>query len=391
MDNDNDHANLINDFIAVASCDELQAKFYLEANNWNLNEALSNFIEQQETGEQETVASSSSGPNYGTDSFVPPVTVPGSSAPSSRFATLRDLDEEASEEEDDEERENFFAGGEKSAVFTQNPNVKSSTNSLVTDILKKAAEGGRHVEEPEAITAAPRSFFTGAGYKLGSEEEPSIKIENEGSSTSSTEPQTTVVRHLTFWRNGFSIEDGPLMAYNDPANEEFLRAINSGRAPLALLNVKQDRPVDVRVTRRLDEDYKPSPKKPSQPFSGSGKRLGSPTPAVISNTPGAYPSTSSTSSAASASTLRPYEFEVDESLPVTSIQVRLGDGTRMLARFNHTHTVRDIRNFINASRVGEASRNYVLQTTFPSKELSDESLTIFEASLLNAVVVQRYT
>jgi UBX domain-containing protein 1 len=40
--------------------------------------------------------------------------------------------------------------------------------------------------------------------------------------------QLQVIRHLTFWRNGFSIEDGPLMAYDDPANEEFLRAINSG-------------------------------------------------------------------------------------------------------------------------------------------------------------------
>lgn len=39
-----------------------------------------------------------------------------------------------------------------------------------------------------------------------------------------------VTRHLTFWRNGFSVEDGPLLRYDDPANEEFLKAINSGYA-----------------------------------------------------------------------------------------------------------------------------------------------------------------
>ena len=43
---------------------------------------------------------------------------------------------------------------------------------------------------------------------------------------------------------------------------------------MAWLNVSQDQPVDVRVARRLDEDYKPPPKQPSKPFSGSGQRLG---------------------------------------------------------------------------------------------------------------------
>lgn len=37
------------------------------------------------------------------------------------------------------------------------------------------------------------------------------------------------------------------------------------------------------------------------------------------------------------------------------------------------------------------SRPFVLQTTFPSKELSDENETVEGAKLQNAVVVQRYT
>jgi hypothetical protein len=39
---------------------------------------------------------------------------------------------------------------------------------------------------------------------------------------------------------------------------------------------------------------------------------------------------------------------VDESQPTTSIQLRLGDGTRLVAKFNHTHTVGDIRRFVDA-------------------------------------------
>lgn len=36
------------------------------------------------------------------------------------------------------------------------------------------------------------------------------------------------IRHLTFWRDGFSVEDGPLMRYDDPTNARILEEINSG-------------------------------------------------------------------------------------------------------------------------------------------------------------------
>ena len=36
------------------------------------------------------------------------------------------------------------------------------------------------------------------------------------------------IRHLTFWRDGFSVEDGPLMRYDDPNNAQILEEINSG-------------------------------------------------------------------------------------------------------------------------------------------------------------------
>lgn len=37
-----------------------------------------------------------------------------------------------------------------------------------------------------------------------------------------------------------------------------------------------------------------------------------------------------------------------------------------------------------------AGRDYVLMTTFPRKEFTDETLTLIDAKLLNAVVVQQY-
>ena len=40
--------------------------------------------------------------------------------------------------------------------------------------------------------------------------------------------EETAIRHLTFWRDGFTVEDGELMRYDDPANERILSEINSG-------------------------------------------------------------------------------------------------------------------------------------------------------------------
>jgi UBX domain-containing protein 1 len=71
------------------------------------------------------------------------------------------------------------------------------------------------------------------------------------------------------------------------------------------------------------------------------------------------------------------------------MQLRLSDGTRMVARFNHTHTVADIRGFIDAARPGNVGP-YSLQTMgFPPKPLTDMKETIQAASLINAVVIQK--
>lgn len=76
------------------------------------------------------------------------------------------------------------------------------------------------------------------------------------------------------------------------------------------------------MVKRQEEDYTPPPKAPPKPFEGTGNRLGSPATYVAPTpAPGAFPSSSSSSTAAPA---------VDESQPTTNIQIRLGDGTRYL-------------------------------------------------------------
>ncbi|WVQ93390.1 hypothetical protein IAU59_000459 [Kwoniella sp. CBS 9459] len=364
--------------------------------------------------------------------------------------------EDADESDDGNEPEELYAGGGRSGLAVQNPDDQPQGNSIVDNILRMAGRNGPRPPSANAAQAAPRtSAFRGTGHTLGSDEVESTEVSGTGSRSPppSTFPSVGAVssstfdnilasmmgrgggappagqpdrpqaqddgdddddndddenddnvqtRRLTFWRNGFSIEDGPLLSYDDPQNQQLLKAIESGRAPPSVFGVRYNQRLNVEVAQRKREDYQPPPKKPIKAFGGSGNRLGSPAPEVTSSTssmPGSLPqgilvggsgtSTPGGGSSTAAAASSQSEFKVDATQPTTSIQLRLGDGTRMVAKVNLTHTVGDLRNYVSAARPD--SRSFVLQTTFPSRELSDNSETVEAAKLQNAVVVQRFT
>ena len=166
--------------------------------------------------------------------------------------------------------------------------------------------------------------------------------------------------------------------------------IRSGRAPLHIMNVRQDQEVDVKVEPH-DGPYV-APKKKYKPFSGSGQRLGSPTPGTASaSTSAAHAPASSAAQSAAASSSTP-NVELDQSQPIVSLQIRLGDGSRLVSRFNTNHTVGDVYGFVRASSASSAAREWVLMTTFPSKELTDQTQALADTELKKGgTVVQKWT
>jgi UBX domain-containing protein 1 len=142
------------------------------------------------------------------------------------------------------------------------------------------------------------------------------------------DPNGVQVRHLTFWRDGFSVEDGPLMRYDEPRNQSILAAIKAGNAPQEILNVRRGQQVELRVAKRLNEDFKAGAPKPKKPFQGSGHRLGSPVPDVIGAASSSSPSSSAVPGGSSAAPATAPAFTLDPNQPQTSIQVRLADGTK---------------------------------------------------------------
>ncbi|KZT33119.1 SEP-domain-containing protein [Sistotremastrum suecicum HHB10207 ss-3] len=292
--------------------------------------------------------------------------------------------------DEDDEPQSFFAGGERSGISVEGP-AKSTKNQLVRDILKKAQQ---YVCKLQTSQQPSFTFFTGGGNTLGSDEVPSSFVPDPNAPVEDgegEESEETAIRNITFWRDGFSVEDGPLLRYEVPENAQLLGEINTGHAPPSVLNVRVGQPVELRVARRMDEDYKEPPKRPVGPFESAGQRLGDfrAFPVGAYGAPVAPARSAATSRAADVPLGQP-RFEVDQTQPTTSVQVRLADGTRLVCRMNFTHTVGDIRNFINASRPGSSARAYTIGTTFPNRILEDDSVTIKDAGLASSVVVQRW-
>lgn len=191
----------------------------------------------------------------------------------------------------------------------------------------------------------------------------------QGASESRGEPQERIL-HL--WVDGFSIDDGELRRFDDPANQADLRMIRSGRAPLHLMNVEQNQPVDLKVHQH--EGPYTAPLKKYKPFMGEGQRLGSPVPGSGTVTPQqtAAPVTSSSASAGGTSAAP----TVDDSQPTIMIRIQLPNGSRLPARFNTNNTIGDVYEFVRRASADTQTRSWVLATTFPNKEHNDEALVL---------------
>ncbi|KAM5246704.1 NSFL1 cofactor p47 isoform 1-T1 [Ctenodactylus gundi] len=331
----------LREFVAVTGAEEDRARFFLESAGWDLQIALASFYE--DGGDEDIV----------TISQATPSSVSRGTAPSdSRVTSFRDLIHDQDEDDEEEEGQRFYAGGsERSGQQIVGPPRKKSPNELVDDLFKGAKEHG--AVAVERVTKSPGE---------------------------TSKPRVHVV--LKLWKSGFSLDNGELRSYQDPSNAQFLESIRRGEVPAELRRLAHGGQVNLDMEDHRDEDFV-KPKGAFKAFTGEGQKLGSTAPQVLSTSSPAQQAENEAK--ASSSVL------INESEPTTNIQIRLADGGRLVQKFNHSHRISDIRLFIVDARPAMAATSFVLMTTFPNKELADESQTLKEANLLNAVIVQRLT
>ncbi|XP_035416115.1 UBX domain-containing protein 2A [Cygnus atratus] len=186
---------------------------------------------------------------------------------------------------------------------------------------------------------------------------------------------------IKLWKNGFTVNDGELRSYADIASQQFLDSIKKGELPFELQKVFEKEEVDVKVEDKKDEVYLSSKKPVFHPFSGHGYRLGSATPRIISKVREDHQA---------AGDKRPLPVvPLNDLEPITNIQIWLADGERIIQKFNVSHRISHVRDFITKYQGSEGRVPFTLTTSLPFRELQDETLTLQEAKLQNAVVVQR--
>ncbi len=181
-------------------------------------------------------------------------------------------------------------------------------------------------------------------------------------------PQGPLAHVIAFYRNGvFTVDDGtggvlvcscpyiynpthttsthtspgPARHIDDPANAPFLQSIQRGECPQEL--EPADRSVQVTVNMlRKDEDYAEPEKPRYTAFTGAGRKLTDDTAPSGTSSEASRPTAGGGSGGSSGGGGATWSG-VDEGQPTTSLQLRLADGSRMVARFNLSHTIGDVR------------------------------------------------
>uniref|UniRef100_A0A2A4J2R8 Uncharacterized protein n=2 Tax=Heliothis virescens TaxID=7102 RepID=A0A2A4J2R8_HELVI len=375
-------------FCDVTGADEGRSKFFLESSNWQLDVALSSFYEHGGNADEapaNPAAAASSLPTLSDSDMESP---PGSplaaqkkdkkKAPSSKFATLDSLQQESSS--DEEEGQAFYAGGsERSGQQILGPG--KGRKDIVTEVFKSVRERGAVVFEDEpSSTSRGRSAFSGVGYRLGQTADDHEEAAPAGNQQQQTDQPRSV--RLRLYREGFTVDSGPLRHYTDPDHADFLNCIRRGEIPPELSGSGE---VRVSLEDRRHEECPRHIAKPP-PFSGKGHLLGSPTPPTVGATAAV-----AGDAADRAANLRAAQdaVKLDDAAPVTTIQFRLADGSRLTGRFNHSHTVGDLQAYVSRAEPAYQLQAFVLLTTFPSRELADPAATLAQADILNTTLLQR--
>ncbi|XP_037067896.1 NSFL1 cofactor p47-like [Pollicipes pollicipes] len=375
-----DNEALLAQFMAITGVDTERATFFLEAAGWNLDVAMGNFYDNDGDEAQDQEAGEVVGAAAGAEPAVEEVQSGPAQNRAQRQPGIRTIQGlmDAHSDESDEDGQAFFAGGsETSGQQILGPRRGKRGEDIVKEMFRAAKGQGAEEVEPTSEPGRPQpSTFGGSGYRLGQTGSDSEKVP---AAPDRRPPQPRTVK-LRLWKAGFSVDDGELREYSDPDNQEFLNSVRGGQVPLELIREAQGGEVHLDME---DHTARESPRpRPPPPKAAARAALG-----------------------------------LDEAQPTTSVQVRLADGSRLIIKLNLSHTIGDLRRYIvtyplrrrawgtlrSFSFFAYAFRcvmhclpvmltegtPFSLLTTFPSKELTDDSLSVQDGQLQNAAILQR--
>jgi len=179
---------------------------------------------------------------------------------------------------------------------------------------------------------------------------------------------------VTFWKNGFSVNDGPLRTGETPEDQAFIQDIDNQTIPGELQAQCAGKEPVVDLIDSRGEEYKEPPKPKYVKFGGEGMSLGGAARVEID--------------ASAPLDEVNYKFVLDESAKTTKLQLTFHDGTKKVQKFNLTHTVQDIRLWMMSEKPLPMGTTFNLQTAFDKKVLEDPHVTIQDGGLRGESIMQ---
>eukprot|EP01035_Chromulina_nebulosa_P017926 gene17926-23548_t len=251
----------------------------------------------------------------------------------SRIASLNDINKK-----DDKKKNEYYAGGVDnrgggSGLAVEGPPRPNGPNDPYDEIVRRATENSR---------------------------DPNISSTIDDSNR----------RRITLYRNGFTIDDGPLRDALTPEGIAFLQDLQNGRLPTELNNGKE---LTVELADKRQEEYKAPPAPAYIPYSGTGASLGSSqsddacifTPDILEDVE---------------------EIIVNNNRPSTTVQIKTHNGQKLKLKINHDSTVLQLAAHINRVVPTDA---FTLNAGFPPKDIVDPTQTMKEANLIGASITQK--
>lgn len=104
--------------------------------------------------------------------------------------------------------------------MVQDPNKKPSRKDVeaMFERVRRAGAQEGPVPEPARPAAARSSLFSGSSHTLSGE----TRQQEQATSETPASPPDPIVHNVVFWRNGFTVNGGPLRRLDDPLNLPFL-------------------------------------------------------------------------------------------------------------------------------------------------------------------------
>lgn len=184
----------------------------------------------------------------------------------------------------------------------------------------------------------------------------------------SNEPKIRV----SLYSNGFTVNDGPFRDYNLPESKTFMEQTNQGQVPDELLRMTKGKPANFILDDRRSEEYELPPAPKYTAFSGEGQSL-----------------SQNSSTATEPINLSTGQPAVDPASPTCNLQIRFHNGQKKNITMNCGSKVGVLYEYVMVAAPVEGS--FTLMSGFPPRPLEDPNLSIEEAGLSGAAVIQRLT